>query len=190
MKYFLLIFTIGLLVSCRKDDVKPELPEPRGNVLLLELDASYSFEGGLELQSNNLVANADTLPINSYRYDPNLVDNGSGYVIENTTDTILKFENGFRVSPSLFEPAQNFSLNPAFSSVPFDSNVFHKVHSLDNQIDLQLIWDSIKTIELIYSYGNLNPSVKMSVVRTVVYEFDSQLDVSIPRIKFFVVIGY
>lgn len=177
----LLLTALTVFTACRKDPAY-NLPEPKGNLLIIDLDSDFNIMGGIELVVPQLSINSNQMELEILNTDYHWTMLATG-----TNDTIFHLDNGNLMQPEisslstlseqddrLFNFLEEDDINPLYGL------------STDKHILLQ----KIGNIKLVHSYFSKEKHSKIEVLKIARNEFDPDLNISYPVVKQYLLIGY
>ena len=171
-----IIFALILVNSCRKDEVVIiNNPNSKGNVMLLKVSKSNTFEGGLEFDLQDFNSPKADLPIIFTTYS--LYDKNGFFIAYGAEeDTLLHSLNSEIKIPKKLWSTESFKADS--TKITYNEEIFQFLVS-DN-IDVESAWSLISNLELVLYYRRLNPKSKIAVLETIENEYDEELSIFIP----------
>ena len=177
----LLLIVLTVFTACRKDAAY-YLPEPEGNLLIIDLDGNYNIIGGTELVVPGLTVNSDEL---EFEY----TNSESHWTLTPiaTNDTIFHIENGNLKQPALSSLATLSERDDRLFNF-LDVEDINPLYGFS--VDKYAVLQKIGNVKLIHSYFSKEKHSKIEVLKIVRYEVDPDLSITYPVVKQYILIGY
>lgn len=176
---------VPLLFSCKKDvspNPTPSNYESQGNLLVLCIGDSLEY--GLEF--NVTPTSFTNLPLSYFHIPhPNQTESSTiGFEYNLSSDTLFQYfesrtliTSANIIAPSEFELLQN--------PITLDPNLIQNLVPNGN-FSHQDVWSKINDLDVVHDYRNQFPTSSIGFAKLVLSEFSSEVNGSIPKIKYFV----
>ena len=107
--------------------------------------------------------------------------------LKNTNDTILYLDQKNNIQPEIF-PTEKFKIS--------DDRLYNKVSLEDYDlseninINIESLYKQTGNNKIIHAYLNNDKSSSIKILKCSTYQYDTSLDLSIPKVRYFLLMGY